>query len=269
MIGSCLHLFIVFLSVLRPHSGSSLICPPITCVTESLNPVHHCFQASLYKLFLIRIIEFKYTTMASLTPPFDMLVFSKTAGYRHESIPAGVKALKKFAASTGHITCHATEDASAINPENLARYHVLVFLHTSGTFLDEKQLAALKYYIHLGGGFVGIHGASAGMPGDEWYEKLIGAGQYRGIDLVSGTCSIFVISRSQPVSPLSLYTVLVKLLLTSHADQHSRIIRSHRTALSRSKARKTVLPRGFLQNGSGMTSGTTFGATHATMSRSS
>ncbi|KAK6198370.1 hypothetical protein LQW54_010332 [Pestalotiopsis sp. IQ-011] len=113
--------------------------------------------------------------MTSLTPPFDMLVFSKTAGYRHESIPAGIKALKKFAASTGHITCHATEDASAINPENLARYHVLVFLHTSGAFLDEKQLAALKDYIHLGGGFVGIHGASAGMPGDEWYEKLIGA----------------------------------------------------------------------------------------------
>lgn len=134
--------------------------------------------------------------MTSLTPPFDMLIFSKTAGYRHESIPAGVKALKRWAASTGHITCHATEDASAINPKNLTRYHVLVFLHTSGDFLDEKQLAALKTYINLGGGFVGIHGASAGMPGNEWYEKLIGAGQYRGIDLRTGTCSIFATPRS-------------------------------------------------------------------------
>lgn len=207
--------------------------------------------------------------MTSLTPPFDMLIFSKTAGYRHESIPAGVKALKRWAASTGHITCHATEDASAINPKNLARYHVLVFLHTSGAFLDEKQLAALKTYINLGGGFVGIHGASAGMPGNEWYEKLIGAGEYRRIDLLTGTCSIFAAPRSQPVLPGSLYTVLVKLLLTSHADQHSRIIQSHRMALSRSKTQNTLSTRGFLQNGSGMTSGTTSAATRVPASRSS
>ncbi|KAF3002216.1 hypothetical protein E8E14_001884 [Neopestalotiopsis sp. 37M] len=110
----------------------------------------------------------------SPVPPFRMLIFSKTAGYRHESIPAGINALKKFAATSGHIDCDASEDASIINPANLARYRVLVFLHTSGNFLEAAQLEALKGYVRGGGGFVGIHGTSTG--GDDWFKRLVGAG---------------------------------------------------------------------------------------------
>ncbi|ETS78534.1 hypothetical protein PFICI_10596 [Pestalotiopsis fici W106-1] len=112
----------------------------------------------------------------SPSPPFRMLVFSKTAGYRHESIPAGINALKNFAATSGHIDCDASEEASIINPENLARYRVLVFLHTSGDFLNEAQLSALKGFVRGGGGFVGIHGTSNGMPSDTWFKELVGAG---------------------------------------------------------------------------------------------
>ncbi|KAH6647013.1 glycosyl hydrolase [Truncatella angustata] len=105
----------------------------------------------------------------------SILVFTKTAGYRHESISAGIEALKKFAAASDLITCDTTEDASVINLSSLSQYRVLVFLHTSGDFLDKAQLDALKGFIRNGGGFVGIHGAAAGMPQDEWYGRLVGA----------------------------------------------------------------------------------------------
>ncbi|KAK9776295.1 putative Glycosyl hydrolase [Seiridium cardinale] len=107
--------------------------------------------------------------------PCKILIFTKTAGFRHESIPAGIEALEKFTAASGSVTCDASEDASIINSSNLANYQVLVFLHTSGNFLEGAQLDALKAYVRNGGGFVGIHCAAAGMPQDPWYGSLVGA----------------------------------------------------------------------------------------------
>lgn len=106
---------------------------------------------------------------------FSILVFSKTAGYRHESIPAGVAALKQLVATSGCILCDVSEDASLISLPNLHQYRVVVFLHTSGDFLNHTQLDALKEYVRSGGGFVGIHCAAAGLVDDLWYPKLIGA----------------------------------------------------------------------------------------------
>lgn len=104
-----------------------------------------------------------------------ILVFSKTAGYRHESIPAGIAALANLCGGSIPIVCDASEDASVINSKNLLQYTTVLFLHTSGDFLDEQQLNALKRYIQGGGGFVGIHCAAAGMLKDSWYGGLIGS----------------------------------------------------------------------------------------------
>ncbi|KAI0125243.1 glycosyl hydrolase [Xylariales sp. AK1849] len=112
--------------------------------------------------------------MQSSTTP-RILLFSKTAAYRHESIPAGVKALTQRIDAPSPFTTDSSEDASLINAANLSQYDAVVFLHTSGNFLDQAQLAALKDYLQAGGGFVGIHCAAAGMPTDLWYGSLVGA----------------------------------------------------------------------------------------------
>lgn len=106
---------------------------------------------------------------------FEVLVFSKTVGYRHDSIPAGIAALQHLAKQTSQFTIIATEDASNFTLKNLSRFAVIVLLQTIGNVFDQIQLDALKQFVRDGGGIVAIHGAAAGMPNDVWYGKLIGA----------------------------------------------------------------------------------------------
>ncbi|KAK1975205.1 glycosyl hydrolase [Colletotrichum cereale] len=108
--------------------------------------------------------------------PFRILVFSKTSDYRHDSIPAAVSALESLGARTGLFTVDASEDAEAcIAPQSLAAYRTIVFMHCTGPFLNADQVAALRGYVQSGGGFVGVHGAAAGLLEDDWYGRLIGA----------------------------------------------------------------------------------------------
>lgn len=111
--------------------------------------------------------------------PFDVLVFSATAGFRHSSIEPGITAIEQLGAENG-FTVDATEDASDFTPENLADYEALVFLHTTGNVLPgADQRTALEGYIADGGGFLGIHAASdmgaTVREGWPFYRDLVGA----------------------------------------------------------------------------------------------
>jgi cytochrome c len=106
--------------------------------------------------------------------PFDALVFSKTAGFRHGSIEAGVAAITQLGEEHG-FTVTATEDAGAFTDENLAQYEVVVFLSTTGDVLGEDQQAAFERYIQGGGGYAGIHAASDTEYDWPWYGDLVGA----------------------------------------------------------------------------------------------
>lgn len=114
------------------------------------------------------------------TAAFKVLAYSRTEGYRHASIPAGVAALENLAAlstrSSTPFSVHATEDATVFNTSTLTQYRVIIFLQASGEFLDDDvQLNALMGFVRGGGGIVGIHCASTGLPSSEYYGRLIGA----------------------------------------------------------------------------------------------
>lgn len=107
---------------------------------------------------------------------FKVLVFSKTSGYRHSSITAGLAAIRALADREKKFTIDATEDAeTAITASSLATYAVVVLLQNTGDFLNSSQLDVLKEFVKNGGGVVAIHGAAAGLLENEWYGKLIGA----------------------------------------------------------------------------------------------
>jgi len=106
--------------------------------------------------------------------PIRVLVFSKTAAYRHASIPAAVAAIEQLGAEHGYLV-DATEDASAFTDANLARYRAVVFLLTTGDVLDAGQQAAFERFIWAGGGFAGVHSASDTEYGWSWYGQLVGA----------------------------------------------------------------------------------------------
>ena len=103
-----------------------------------------------------------------------ILVFTKTAGFKHESIPAGVAALKKLARDN-NFTIDTTKNAELFTKANLAKYNAVVFLSTTGDVLNSTQEDAFKQYINAGGGFVGIHAATDTEKDWEWYIKMVGA----------------------------------------------------------------------------------------------
>ncbi|MHC4429719.1 MAG: ThuA domain-containing protein [Planctomycetota bacterium] len=106
--------------------------------------------------------------------PYSVLVFSKTAGFRHTSIPDGVAAIVRLGAENG-FEVHATEDAAVFTDAQLAPFAAVVFLSTTGDILDEPQQAAFEQYVRRGGGFVGVHAASDTEYDWPWYGRLVGA----------------------------------------------------------------------------------------------
>ncbi|WP_436801353.1 ThuA domain-containing protein [Streptomyces griseorubiginosus] len=103
-----------------------------------------------------------------------VLVFSKTAGFRHDSIPEGVAAIRDLGTSNG-FTVDATEDANAFTSRNLRRYDAVVFLSTTGDVLDPAGQRAFEGYIRHGGGYVGIHAAADTEYDWAFYGGLAGA----------------------------------------------------------------------------------------------
>jgi cytochrome c len=114
---------------------------------------------------------------ASPPPPAverRVLVFTKTAGFRHDSIPDGIATIRALGVANG-FAVEATEDASRFTTAELNRYQAVVFLSTTGDILNADQEAAFQAYIRRGGGFVGVHAAADTEYGWPWYGQLVGA----------------------------------------------------------------------------------------------
>jgi cytochrome c len=136
------------------------------------------FSPSLrFFLFLLISLAWALTACATpsqIEPSHRILVFTKTARFRHESIPAGVAALTELGAQN-HFRVESTEDTHDFTDARLHDIDAVVFLSTTGQVLDPAAKAALQRYIQAGGGFVGIHSASATEYGWPWYNHLVGA----------------------------------------------------------------------------------------------
>jgi uncharacterized protein len=103
-----------------------------------------------------------------------LLVYSRTTGYRHDSIPAGVHALRLLGEQAGW-TVDATEDPVVFAPGGLARYAAVVFLSTSGDVLTDAGRDALRGYMAAGGAWLGIHGAATTEYDWPYFGGLAGA----------------------------------------------------------------------------------------------
>ena len=105
---------------------------------------------------------------------YRILVFSKTEGFRHDSIEPGIAAIQALGAAH-QFGVTATEDAAYFNADTLAQYAAVVFLNTTGDVLNEGQQAAFEAYIQQGGGFVGVHAAADTEYDWAWYGGLVAA----------------------------------------------------------------------------------------------
>ncbi|MGB3800348.1 MAG: ThuA domain-containing protein, partial [Lewinella sp.] len=123
---------------------------------------------------LLVVVLFFPACNEPVKPEASVLVFSKTAGFRHESIEAGQAALEKMAEAK-EFQVEFTEDAEVFTQRNLEGYNAVVFLNTTGDILNAEQQDAFERYIQAGGGYVGIHSATDTEYDWPWYGKLAGA----------------------------------------------------------------------------------------------
>jgi len=103
-----------------------------------------------------------------------VLVFSKTAGFRHDSIPEGIEMLRNIA-NRRRMELVSTEDSAIFTDENLKNLDAVIFLNTTGDVLDKQQEAAFETFIRHGGGYIGIHSASDTEYDWPFYADLVGA----------------------------------------------------------------------------------------------
>jgi type 1 glutamine amidotransferase len=101
-----------------------------------------------------------------------VLVYTRTTGYRHASIPAGVAAFSELGEQHG-FSVTATEDPARIR--DLGGFSAVIFLSTSGEVLDPEGRKALRDYVEAGGGFLGVHSAACTEYGWPHYGDLLGA----------------------------------------------------------------------------------------------
>jgi uncharacterized protein len=105
--------------------------------------------------------------------PAHILVFSKTSGFRHESLSSGIKMLFDLSKSQNWIIT-ATEESSAFNPEILSGFDVVVFMNPTGDALNESEQIAFENFMKKGKGMVGIHSAADFEYDWPFYGELIG-----------------------------------------------------------------------------------------------
>ncbi len=103
-----------------------------------------------------------------------ILVFTKTSGYHHSSIAVGTTAIIKLG-NENNFEVDTTSDASCIQEDSLKKYAAVIFLNTTGYFLNNYQQADFERYIQSGGGYVGLHAATDAEYDWGWYGRLVGA----------------------------------------------------------------------------------------------
>jgi uncharacterized protein len=109
-----------------------------------------------------------------------VLVYSGSTGYRHDSIPAAVVAVKKIAERSGYVV-ETTEDPEVFTAEKLARFKAIVFVSTTtdpkkpeSEWFTGARRDALQGFLKAGKGVVGLHAAGDSHYHWGWYGQMIG-----------------------------------------------------------------------------------------------
>ncbi|MET7400038.1 ThuA domain-containing protein [Dactylosporangium sp. NPDC005572] len=117
---------------------------------------------------------------AAAAPAFRALLFTKTAGYRHDSIPAGIAMFQQQAAANNFEVVQS-EDSNVFTPANLATFDVLIMFQTSGmVWTTAAQRQAVEGFLASGKGIVAVHNATdMGIEAEyPWWDQTVNAGAH-------------------------------------------------------------------------------------------
>jgi type 1 glutamine amidotransferase len=131
-------------------------------------------QKVLYSLIAVFTVLTFFSAFSFKAKTPKILVFSKTAGFHHSSIPAGMAAIIKLGQENNFLA-DTTTDSTKFTDANLKQYAAVVFLSTTGNVLSDEEQAAFEHFIQSGKGYVGVHAATDTEYDWPWYNKLVGA----------------------------------------------------------------------------------------------
>lgn len=133
--------------------------------------------------------------------PRKLLVFYRTEGFVHGSIPTGNYALKRLGEKTGAYTATLSNDMAAFDEESLFQYDAVLFNNsTQLKFENPKHRENLMRFMKEGRGLAGVHAATDSF--GTWPECacLIG-GQFDGHPWTAG--GTWAIHNDEPGHPLN------------------------------------------------------------------
>ncbi len=100
--------------------------------------------------------------------PRRVLVYGRSTGYQHSSIPLAARMIEEIGKKTRAWTTDTSYDAAAMSADNLKAYDAVFLSSTTGTFLDDpgdqritdSRRKALLEFVRGGKGLAGIHAAA-------------------------------------------------------------------------------------------------------------
>lgn len=104
----------------------------------------------------------------------QVLVYTATEGYRHDSIPVA-KVVLAAQSQTYGVNFTFSEDRTLFRDEQLGRFDNIMFVSNTEDVLDADGKAAFQKWLSLGGTYVGVHSASGCLQDQEFYQKEVGA----------------------------------------------------------------------------------------------
>ncbi len=96
-----------------------------------------------------------------------VLIFTRTKGFRHGSIPTAAKSLAMLGEATGAYKSVHSEDPAMFEPETLKQFDAVFMINTTGNCLDEgdkekheRLKKSLLDFVRSGKGLCGTHSAT-------------------------------------------------------------------------------------------------------------
>jgi type 1 glutamine amidotransferase len=124
------------------------------------------------------IFSQNYLEKEKLEDNNEVLVFYKTDGFWHRSIPTGRAFLSELG-ENHNFEVTTSKDSDYFNDESLSKFDLVIFLNTTGNVLDQEEQEAFENYIKKGGSFFGIHAAADTEFEWPWFGELVG-GYFNG-----------------------------------------------------------------------------------------
>src|SRR6187402_3837891 len=124
-------------------------------------------------LLTVLLAQLILSSTATAQKQFKALLVTTTRGWHHESLHAGVLALKEMGIKN-FFDVVLWEDPKGFTDKYLEQFQAVIFLNTTGDIFDSTQQKVMERFIQSGKGYVGIHSASDTEYDWEWYTKLVG-----------------------------------------------------------------------------------------------